>query len=37
VPYAAYHSSRDVPTVVDRRQLVRSGAVLWSWLRSLRA
>jgi hypothetical protein len=37
VPYAAYHSARDVPSVVDRRQLERTGAVLWSWLRSLRA
>ena len=36
VPYAAYHSATDVPTVVDRGQLVRSGAVLWAWIRSLR-
>ena len=36
VPYAAYHSARDVPSVVDRRQLARSGAVVWAWLRSLR-
>ncbi|WP_235508608.1 M28 family metallopeptidase [Terrabacter sp. Root85] len=36
VPYAAYHSATDVPTVVDRRQLARSGAVLWAWIRSLR-
>ncbi|MGW5241355.1 M20/M25/M40 family metallo-hydrolase [Monashia sp. NPDC004114] len=36
VPYAAYHSSRDVPSVVDRGQLERTGAVLWSWLQSAR-
>ena len=36
VPYAAYHSARDVPSVVDRGQLARSGAVVWAWLRSLR-
>lgn len=35
VPYAAYHSSRDVVSVVERRQLERTGAVLWSWLRSV--
>jgi Zn-dependent M28 family amino/carboxypeptidase len=35
VPYPAYHSERDVPSVIDRRQLARSGAVVWSWLRSL--
>jgi hypothetical protein len=35
VPYAAYHSSADVPSVVDRRQLARSGNVVWAWLRSL--
>ena len=36
VPYAAYHSARDVPSVVDPRQLERVGATLWAWLRSLR-
>ncbi len=36
VPYAAYHSARDVPSVVDRGQLRRTGAVLWSWLQSAR-
>lgn len=36
VPYPAYHSERDVPSVVDRRQLARSGAVVWAWIRSLR-
>ena len=36
VPYAAYHSSRDVPSVLDRRQLIRTGALVWSWIRSLR-
>lgn len=35
VPYAAYHSARDVPSVIDRRQLGRTGSVVWSWLRSL--
>ena len=35
VPYAAYHSARDVPSVVDRRQLARAGAVVWAWIRSL--
>jgi Zn-dependent M28 family amino/carboxypeptidase len=35
VPYAAYHSAGDVPSVVDRGQLGRSGAVLWAWIRSL--
>ncbi|GAB3876192.1 hypothetical protein GCM10028802_13660 [Terrabacter terrigena] len=35
VPYAAYHSAGDVPSVVDRRQLARSGAVVLAWLRSL--
>lgn len=34
VPYPAYHSARDVPRVVDLRQLERTGAVVWSWLRS---
>lgn len=34
VPYAAYHSARDVPSVIDRRQLERSGGVVWAWLRS---
>ena len=36
VPYAAYHSSRDVLSVLDRRQLIRTGVVAWAWLRSLR-
>ncbi|TQM62692.1 M28 family metallopeptidase [Humibacillus xanthopallidus] len=36
VPYAAYHSARDVPSVVDPRQLERVGATVWAWLRSLR-
>ena len=31
--YAAYHSARDVPAVVDPVQLERSGRVLWEWLR----
>lgn len=36
VPYAAYHSAADVPAVVDARQLTRSGAVVWAWVRALR-
>lgn len=35
VPYGAYHSARDVPTVIDRRQLGRTGSVVWAWLHSL--
>lgn len=34
VDYPAYHSERDVPSVVDRRQLGRSGRVAWAWLSS---
>lgn len=36
VPYPAYHSARDLPRLLDRRQLTRTGAVVWSWLRSIR-
>jgi hypothetical protein len=32
VPYAAYHSPRDLPGVVDRRQLDRVGRLAWTWL-----
>jgi Zn-dependent M28 family amino/carboxypeptidase len=32
IPYAAYHSARDVPKVVDRRQLDRVGAIMSAWL-----
>jgi Peptidase family M28 len=32
--YAAYHSSRDLPRVVSRRQLDRVGRVVWEWLRA---
>ena len=35
VPYAGYHSSRDVPSVVSRRQLDRVGRLVWTWLGSL--
>ena len=35
IPYAGYHSPRDVPSVVDRRQLDRVGRVMWAWLRSV--
>ncbi len=32
VPYAAYHSARDLPRVVDGRQLQRVGATMTAWL-----
>ena len=32
IPYAAYHSARDLPKVVDRRQLERVGAIMTAWL-----
>ena len=35
VPYDQYHSSKDVPRVVDPRQLGRSATVVWTWLRAL--
>jgi Zn-dependent M28 family amino/carboxypeptidase len=31
--YAAYHSADDVPSVINRRQLERSGRLIWAWLR----
>lgn len=31
--YAAYHSPDDVPSVVDQRQLGRTGRLVWAWLR----
>jgi hypothetical protein len=31
IPYAAYHSARDLPRVVDRRQLERVGAIMTAW------
>jgi Zn-dependent M28 family amino/carboxypeptidase len=34
VPYAEYHSARDVPDVVSRAQLARTGLVAWEWLQS---
>lgn len=34
VPYAAYHSAADVPSVVDPAQLDRVGQVVWSWLKT---
>jgi hypothetical protein len=33
-PYAGYHSAGDVPSVVARAQLARTGRVAWEWLRS---
>lgn len=35
VPYAEYHSRRDTPDVVDRRQIDRVGQVMWAWLQGL--
>ena len=35
VPYAGYHSARDVPSVIDPRQLQRTGGAAWAWLGSL--
>jgi Zn-dependent M28 family amino/carboxypeptidase len=32
-PYAAYHSAADVPSVVSRAQLTRTGRVVLAWLR----
>ena len=36
VPYAGYHSPGDVPSVVDRRQLDRVGALMSAWLENPR-
>ncbi|HEX6937709.1 MAG TPA: M28 family peptidase [Actinomycetes bacterium] len=33
-PYPAYHSARDRPRVVSRRQLDRVGRMVWEWLRA---
>lgn len=32
IPYPEYHSRRDLPPVVDRRQLERVGRLVWAWL-----
>jgi hypothetical protein len=32
-PSPGYHSARDLPRLVSRRQLERTGAVVWEWLR----
>ncbi len=32
--YAGYHSARDLPRVVSRRQLDRVGRTVWEWLRT---
>jgi hypothetical protein len=32
VPYAGYHSSGDLPSVVSRSQLERVGRLIWAWL-----
>lgn len=34
VPYAAYHSASDVPSVVDPAQLDRVGRIAWEWMLS---
>lgn len=31
--YAAYHSAEDLPDVVSRQQLGRTGRLVWAWLR----
>ena len=36
IPYAGYHSRRDLPDVVSRNQLDRVGRLAWSWLSGLR-
>ncbi|MCW2793122.1 MAG: hypothetical protein JWO76_2220 [Nocardioides sp.] len=33
-PYAGYHSAADVPSVVERDQLRRTGELIWAWLRA---
>jgi hypothetical protein len=35
VPYAEYHSTRDLPGVVDPEQLERAGIIVWQWLLDL--
>lgn len=35
VPYSEYHSSRDLPGVVDAAQLERAGSIVWQWLLGL--
>jgi hypothetical protein len=37
VPYAAYHSARDLPRVIDPDQIVRAGRVATAWIRNLTA
>ena len=32
-PSPGYHSARDLPRLVSQRQLERTGAVVWEWLR----
>ncbi|HEX6195192.1 MAG TPA: M28 family peptidase [Jiangellaceae bacterium] len=36
VPFGAYHSARDVPSVIDRRQIRRVGRLTHAWALSLR-
>lgn len=33
IPYPAYHSRADLPSVVSRDQLGRVGRLVWTWLR----
>ena len=35
VPYAAYHTADDLPSVVDPRQLDWVGTIMWTWLQTL--
>jgi Iap family predicted aminopeptidase len=34
VPYDGYHSPRDLPRVVDERQLDRVGRIAWAWMQT---
>lgn len=35
MPYEAYHTAADLPRVVNRAQLSRTGRLAWAWLRDL--
>lgn len=37
VPFGAYHSARDVPSVIDREQITRVGRLAHAWVRNLSA
>jgi len=32
IPYAGYHSTADVPSVVDETQIRRVGRIMWHWI-----